>query len=68
MASMDDVMKFLAPFAAILKPELLSLEAQGKAELDKIIEGVSSPDLKLLLQSLAGALDGFAKVEIDKIG
>ena len=61
------VLAFLAPFEALLEPELLQVEANGVAELNTIIAGVSSPDLKLLLQALSGALDAFSKAEIAKL-
>jgi hypothetical protein len=65
--TMAQVIAFLQPFEAMLKPELLSLETEGKAELDAIIQKVSSPDLKALLSALDGALDQFAQVEINKL-
>ncbi len=61
------ILAFLAPFESLLKPELLKLEAGGKAELDALILTVSSPDLKLLLQALSTALDSFAQQEINKL-
>lgn len=61
------ILAFLAPFEGLLKPELLKLEASGKAELDALVLSVSSPDLKLLLQALSAALDSFAQQEISKL-
>lgn len=65
--TLEQVLDFLKPFSAVLKPELMSLEAQGLAELNSIVAGVSSPDLKLLLQCLAEAIDKFAQAEISKL-
>lgn len=62
--NLAQVLAFLMPFEPILKAELVSLEGQGKAELDSLVASVSSPDLKALLSALAAAVDGFAKVEI----
>jgi hypothetical protein len=62
------ILAFLAPFEALLKPELLSLEASGQAELKALISSkVSSPDLQALLVALDGALDSFSKLEISKL-
>lgn len=65
--SFEQIIAFLAPFEALLKPELLALEATGMAELRTMIEGASSPDLKLALTLLANAADAFAKAEIAKL-
>lgn len=66
--NLSEVLAFLAPFEALLKPELLNLEAAGQAELKALIASkVSSPDLQALLQALDGALDGFAQLEINKL-
>jgi hypothetical protein len=65
--TMSQVLAFLQPFESMLKPELLSLETEGKKELDTIIQNVSSPDLKALLSALDGALDQFAQIEINKL-
>ena len=65
--NLQQLLAFLAPFAELLKPEVLNLEAQGKTELDGIIAKVSSPDLKALLVALDGAIDQFAKLEINKL-
>lgn len=62
------IMAFLAPFEALLKPELMNLEAQAMVELQSLIDSqVQNADLKLLLVALKGALDEFAKAEIAKI-
>ena len=66
--TLTQILGFLAPFEPILKREMLTLEASGKAELDKLVADVSSPDLKLLLGALAGAIDAFAQAEINKLG
>ncbi len=66
--TLAQILAFLAPLEALLKPELLKLEEGGKAELDALIANVSSPDLKALLLALSGALDAFAKLEIEKLG
>lgn len=65
--NLETILAFLKPFAPLLKQELLSLEAQGSAELDSIIANVSSPDLKQLLQALKGGIDSFAQLEINKL-
>jgi len=62
-----EVLAYLAPLAPVLEPEILSLEGAGIAELQTVIAGVASPDLKLLLQALAGAVDSFAKAEVAKL-
>lgn len=65
--SLQQILDFLKPFESLLKPELLKLEAAGLAELKTVIEGVQSPDLKLLFELLAGAIDQFAQAEINKL-
>lgn len=65
--TLSDVLKYLEPFEALLKPELLSLEQQGADELKKLADGVSSPDLKLLLEALVVAVDTVVKAEIAKL-
>lgn len=66
--SLQDVLKFLAPFEALIKPELLSLEAQGYDSVHKIVDAkVASPDLHAALELLVAALDAFAKLEINKL-
>lgn len=65
--NLADILKFLVPFEALLKPGLLQLEGGGNDELKKLIEGVQSPDLKEFLQALDAALDSFAKNEIGKL-
>lgn len=67
--NLAQILAAIAPFASLLKPGLLSLEAQGQAELKSLIESnVTSPDLKALLEALSGALDAFAQLEINKLG
>lgn len=65
--SLASIVAELAPLASLLEPDLLKLEASGKAELDKLVAEVSSPDLKLLLQALSNALDSVAQAEIAKL-
>jgi hypothetical protein len=65
--TLAQILAFFAPFEALLKPELLNVEAQGITELNSIIANVSSPDLKELLQALSSAIDSFAKLEVNKI-
>jgi hypothetical protein len=66
--NLASILAFLAPFAGLLKPEVLQMEASAQAELKALIASkVSSPDLQELLQALDVALDGFAKLEINKI-
>ena len=67
--NLASVIALLAPFASIVEPILLNLEQnQVQPELKKLIDGVSSPDLKALLTALDQALDGFAQIEIKKLG
>ncbi len=62
------IMSYLAGVAPVLEPILLNLDANTvQPELQKLIASVSSPDLKALLQALDGALDAFAKLEIQKL-
>lgn len=65
--TLAQILALLSPLASLLKPGLLTLEAEGKAELDGIIASVSSPDLKALLMALDGAMDAFAQLEINKL-
>lgn len=66
--SVQDLLAFLKPLEAVLKPELSSLEAQGNDSLKSIIDAkVASPDLHEALVLLDGALDAFAKIEIAKL-
>ncbi len=62
-----DVLKFLEPLLPLLKPEVLKLEQAGQDELKALVDKVASPDLKLLLQCLDGALDAFLKAEAAKL-
>lgn len=66
--TLQQILAFLTPFEPLLKTELMQLEGQGLVELQAIIDKTSSPDLKLLLQCLASAIDTFAKAEIGKLG
>lgn len=67
--NLQAIITLLAPFASIVEPILLNLEQnQVQPELQKLIAGVSSPDLKALLTALASAIDGFAQMEIKKLG
>lgn len=65
--NLESILAFLAPFAPLLKSELLSLDAQAVSELNSLIANVSSPDLKELLQALANGLNSFANLEINKL-
>lgn len=65
--NLEQILAFLAPFAPMLKQELLSLDAQAVAELNTIIGTVSSPDLQQLLQALASGINSFAQLEINKL-
>jgi hypothetical protein len=66
--NLEQILAFLAPFAPMLKQELLQLDSAGISELNALIAEVSSPDLQALLQALASGLDAFAKLEINKLG
>lgn len=65
--TLTQILAYLQPFEALLVPEALKLEASGIAELNTLIASVTSPDLKALLTALSGAVDAFAKVEIQKL-
>ena len=65
--SLATMLAALGPFAAALEPLLASVEGEAMTELNGIIAKVSSPDLKLLLQALSGAVNSFATAEIAKI-
>lgn len=65
--NLASILAFLAPFEPLLKPELLKLEGTAMTELDTIIANVSSPDLKLLFQSLKAGIDSFAQAELAKL-
>ena len=41
--NLESILAFLTPFAPLLKSELLALDASAVAELNTLIEGVSSP-------------------------
>jgi hypothetical protein len=65
--NLESILAFLAPFAPMLKQELLSLDADAMTELSTIISGVSSPDLQALLTGLQSGLNQFAQAEINKL-
>lgn len=66
--SIQDLLKFLGPLEALLKPELLQLEAQGFDSVHKVVDAkVASPDLHAALELLVAAFDAFAKLEINKL-
>ena len=66
--TLAQILAFLGPLATTLEPLLLNLETSTVLpELQTLANSVSSPDLKLLLTSLAGALDAFAQAEIKKL-
>lgn len=65
--SIAQILAYLAPLAPLLEPEMLALEASGVAELNALVASVSSPDLKLLLGALVGAVDNVAKAELAKL-
>ena len=66
--TLAQILAFLVPLATTLEPLLLNLETSTVLpELQTLANSVSSPDLKLLLTSLAGALDAFAQAEIKKL-
>lgn len=65
--SFAQILAFLAPFAPVIEAQALALEQAGITELDTIIATVQSPDLKLILTTLAAAVDGIAKAEIAKL-
>jgi len=62
-----DILAYLKALGPILEPEIMNLEQQGMDELNALVASVSSPDLKLLLQSLVAAVDAFAKAEVQKL-
>jgi hypothetical protein len=65
--NLESILAFLAPFAPMLKQELLTLDTEGRTELNALIAEVSSPDLQALLQALASGIDSFAQLEINKL-
>lgn len=65
--NLSQVLAFLAPLEPLFKAEALKLEVDGKAELLALVDKVSSPDLKLLLSALVGAVDLFAQQELAKL-
>jgi hypothetical protein len=65
--NLEEILAFLAPFAPMLKTELLSLDQAALTELNIIIASVSSPDLQALLQAMANGLNSFAQLEINKL-
>jgi len=65
--NLETILAFLAPFAPLLKSELLSLDEKAVSELNSLIANVSSPDLKALLQALELGLNSFAQLEIGKL-
>lgn len=63
------ILALLSPFVAMIEPILLNLEQnQVQPELKKLIDGISSPDLKALLMALDKGLDEFIQLEIKKLG
>lgn len=66
--SFASIMSLLGSLGPVLEPILMNLE-QGtvQPELKALIDKVSSPDLKLLLQALDAAFDAFAQAEIKKM-
>lgn len=65
--SLAQILALLAPFEGLIKSGGLALSAEGKAELDKLIAGIQSPDLKLLAQAAEQAAVGFVNAEISKL-
>lgn len=66
--SLAQILSFLSGLAPVLEPILLNLENNTvQPELQKLIAGVSSPDLKALLVALDGALSSFVAAEIQKL-
>ena len=65
--NLESILAFLAPFAPMLKTELLNLDQAAMTELNTIIQSVSSPDLQELLQALETGLNSFAQLEINKL-
>lgn len=65
--SLAQIIAFLSPFESLIKSGGLALSAEGSAELSKLIGSISSPDLKLLAQSLESGLAAFVQAEINKL-
>lgn len=62
------LMAFLKPLAPVLEPVLLGAEKnQLVPEITGLIDKVSSPDLKLLLQALADGIEAFIEGETEKL-
>lgn len=65
--NLSQILAQLQAFAPLIEQGLMSLEPQAIAELNGLVANVSSPDLKALLSAIIGAIDAFAKVEIQKL-
>lgn len=65
--TLAQLIALLAPFEPLLKSGLGTLDAAALGELNALIGKVSSPDLKLFLQSIAGGLNAFINAEVAKL-
>jgi len=57
----------LAVLGPMLEPLLMGVEPKAIDELKALLAGVSSPDLKVVLDAMIAALDSIAKAEIEKL-
>jgi hypothetical protein len=65
--NLASIIALLTPFEPLIKQGLVSLDAAASAELSSVINNISSPDLKALLQALESGLNSFAQLEISKL-
>ena len=66
--TLTQILSFLSGLAPVLEPMLLNLADNTLIpDLNSEINKVSSPDVKLLLQSLSAGLQAFADAEIKKL-
>lgn len=65
--TLTQLFAMLAPFEALLKPGVQTLDAEAIAEMNTLIAGIQSPFLKELATAVAGALEAVAQTEIAKL-
>lgn len=65
--TLAQILALLTPFEPLLKQGLGTIDAAAVNELNALINGVSSPDLKGFLQAIAGGLNSFVQAEISKL-
>lgn len=65
--TLAQILALLTPFEPLLKSGLGTLDAAAVAELNVVISKVTSPDLKLFLNAVAGGLNTAVQAEIAKL-